>query len=159
MVFTWVTEGQWEVANFYPDAGLSDAHLSGDDLSASEGRSALQGYGYWCQSFPQPPMQIRSIQSPYSKYAGKQGHRWGWLINMIGFNRFQKLAQMKPAERMVMIRKLKKVAMDSAQQEFDSSQSRMNVPSISQSPMNGLGLDLSGLASDMAGLATVGAAI
>ena len=151
--------GQWEVANFYHDAGLSDAHLAGDDLSASEGHSALRGYGFWCQAFPQPPKQIYGVQSAQSQHAGKEGHRWGWLIKMIGFQRFRKLASMKPADRMAMIRRLKKVAQESARKQFDASQKASTVPVISDNPMNGMGLDLSGLANDMAGVATVGAAL
>jgi hypothetical protein len=152
--------GQWEVGNFYRDAELNDAQYAGHDFSASEGHSALMGQGYWCQAFPMPATRAYGQKSLASRHAGLEGHRWGWLIKTLGFDRFQKLAKMKPKDRVALIHKLKSVAQASAKKSFDAMVEANSTPVVTKVSTSGIGLDMEGLVLDpMAGLAYVGAGI
>ena len=69
-----------------------------------------------------------------SRYAGKHGHRWGWLIKVLGWDRFAKLCKMSAPDRIRAISQIKIACINSAQKSFDSSS------------YSGLAIDMGGLA-------------
>ena len=140
----------------YSDSKLADAYACPSDVSLDEGRAALGGKQAWVNRFGESPKRATQNSSSYSRHSGKQGHRWGWMIKLIGFNRFQKLCKMSPAKRKSVIKKMKAAAMEHARAEFDQQVALQD----SSSPVSGLSMDLSGLSVDpMGGLASIGAGI
>lgn len=138
------------VSGLYMDSKSADAAMAGADLSSQEKRAAMSDESSYHHSFEQPPHRVTNTDV-YSRHAGKHGHRWGWMIKMIGFDRFQKLAMLPPQKRVDLIAKMKRSAIASAQREFDQAEA---------SGYQGLSIDMSGLAIDnMAGLAVVGSAV
>ena len=93
----------------YSDAHYGDAHYSGDDFDSHEGHALMKGRGMWYKIFGQPGRRMynRSGNSQASSHAGKHGHRWGWLIKLVGFEGARKLAAMPPAQRVHAIKQLK----------------------------------------------------
>ena len=92
--------------NCYGDAKPADAALCHSDMSAQECRAAMSGDEQsYAHSFEQVPKRITNTDI-YSCFAGKHGHRWGWMIKMIGFDRFRKLAMLPPVKRVQLIAKM-----------------------------------------------------
>jgi hypothetical protein len=140
----------------YADAKLADSYLCPSDLSLDEGRSGIAGKKAYSNRFGQSPKRATQKAGSYSRHAGKEGHRWGWMIKLIGFDRFQKLCKMSPQKRQSVIKKMKSAAMEHARAEFDQQVALESTAS----PISGLNMDLSGLSIDpMGGLAAVGAGI
>jgi len=140
----------------YADSKLADSYACPNDVSLDEGRTALGGKQAWINRFGESPRRATQNSSSYSRHSGKEGHRWGWMIKLIGFDRFQKLCKMSPAKRQSVIKKMKAVAMEHARAEFDQQVALQD----SSSPVSGLSMDLSGLSVDpMGGLASIGAGI
>jgi hypothetical protein len=86
-----------------------------------EGQAAVAGENAWNQKFGSPPVRISPMggaQGDASHLAGRQGHRWGWLIKMVGFNQFQKMAALPPAQRLNVIQRVRKAAADSFKREM-----------------------------------------
>jgi hypothetical protein len=105
-------DGQAMLAD-YSDASLADALQCDADFSQAEGQAALAGPRSWRSMFP----GIRSVtrrQDGCSRHAGRHGHRWGWLIRMIGVTRFRALANMPQAQRQKFIADLKGFAVSKA---------------------------------------------
>jgi len=141
--------------SMYHDAKLSDSYLCPNDLSLDEGRSALAGKKSFINRFGQSPRRATQKSDSYSRHAGKEGHRWGWLIKLIGFDRFQKLCKMSPSKRMAIIKKMKQSAMQHAKMQFDQ-QIALKQDASPIAPQ----MDMSGLSVDpMAGLVSIGAGI
>jgi hypothetical protein len=112
-----------ETASSYSGAGaaMADALHCGADLDMVEGQAAVAGENAWNQKFGSPPVRISPMggaQGDASHLAGRQGHRWGWLIKMVGFNQFQKMAALPPAQRLNVIQRVRKAAADSFKREM-----------------------------------------
>ncbi len=116
--------GNAHMGALYSDAKLGDALYSPADLDALELKAGLSGMHY-AGHFPAVGM-LHSNSKPYSKYAGKHGHRWGWLLKVLGEERFAKLCKLPKAKRKALIAKLKATAIQSAQQQFDASMPSAN---------------------------------
>jgi len=104
------------VSREYADTRPADALKAPDDLDSFEGESALMGAGAWQARFQAVRAPLRTGDDPFSRYAGRQGHRWGWAIALLqrpnepvgtGFARFQSLVAMAPGQRRAFIRKLR----------------------------------------------------
>ena len=95
--------------SFYVDASAADAAYSGPDLDPAEGEAAISGPRVWFSRFPMA-YRINRIAGAFSPYAGQHGHRWGWLVRMIGFDRFQALAALPADQRVAYLRKLREYA-------------------------------------------------
>ena len=140
----------------YNDSKLADSYMCPNDLSLDEGRSGVAGKEAFINRFGKSPKRATQRVSSYSRHAGKEGHRWGWLIKLIGFDRFQKLCKMQPSKRTSIIKKMKDSAMQHAKMEFDQ-QIANKQDANSHSTLN---MDLSGLSIDpLAGLVSIGAGI
>ena len=131
----------------YADASPKDAAQCPHDLDAKEKAMALRGVAAWHRAFGQCPY-LASSQNGCSRYAGKHGHRWGWLIKVLGWDRFAKLCKMSAPNRIRAISQIKIACINSAQKSFDAS-------------YKGLAMDMGGLAysqDSYSGLAMVGSA-
>lgn len=134
-------------AGDYGDAEMADAYYSGADLNVFEGQAALQGPDSYRAAFGPPPKVIARRQSMLSAHAGRQGHRWGWLIKLVGWDRFKQIAAMEPEERCALIASLKSQAIATVQAQIAQSQAK------SQS-MSGIGL--SGIGMGGIGMGGIG---
>ena len=129
----------------YSGAAMVDAYASPNDLSMDEGEAALAGPGQWYARFGPPPGAPYRTGG-YSSMVGQPGHRFGWLIRLVGFDRFRKIAALPPARRLALIANLK--------QQAASSVDSTNMAGIALTETGGLALEmgnLGGLAIDMQG--------
>lgn len=141
------------VAMDYNGASLGDAAAAPADLSVEEGDAAVRGAAAWQARFGQPPIvRVRNADG-FSAYAGRPGHRFGWLIQLIGFDRFQKLAMLPPEARVALIAQLKTQAVTLADQRFAAQQPQAST--LAGLAMSETGSELSGLAMDMNGLGSL----
>lgn len=88
------------VATYYSDAGIGDIAGIYGDMSGSEIGAAISGPMAWRERFP-PTMRAQHTPQGQgtSRHAGQEGHRWGWLIRLVGFERFQQFAALPPEQR------------------------------------------------------------
>ena len=105
-----------EGAEEYTDAEVVDAAVSGDDFDAAEGQVLVMGPKSWFKHFGRPGKRMyHRSKGTYSRHAGKRGHRWGWMIKMIGFRGARYIAGLQPQQRMALIRQLKAQAQATVQ--------------------------------------------
>jgi hypothetical protein len=97
----------------YGDASLADAMLCGADLDLGEGEAALSGERAWFGRVGLPAKRAAGPARAESRHAGRPGHRWGWVIKMVGFENFTKIAALDPAKRVAVIHALRSQAVDS----------------------------------------------
>lgn len=105
-------------------ANAGDAMYCGPDLDAGELGAAAAGPRAWAQRFPMPRLMTKMQDGP-SPMAQRPGHRWGWLIRMIGMESFQQLAQLPPQERQAYIAQLKAHALSSLPASIQAQQANM----------------------------------
>lgn len=111
------------VYNGYGDALPTDACQAPMDLDPDEGGSAVRGPRFWRQRFPFA-RRVTHVAGGVSPHAGVQGHRWGWLIKMIGWDNFQALAQLPASQRQGYLKQLRGYALSA-------------LPAPSQQPLAG----------------------
>ena len=137
----------------YDTAQLGDACTCPSDLSPIEGKAAVLGRDGYQRTFGTPPKKMAGRKTYQSIMANRQGHRWGWLIKSLGYQRFKQLAQLPPRQRKMLIAKLKASAIQASQATFDQELT---------GAMSGIdySLDMSGLSVDaLSGVAIAGAGI
>lgn len=100
----------------YGEASLADAHYSGADFSGPEGQALLNGRHHWYGRYGRPSHRAGGKASAQSHYAGREGHRWGWLIKCVGWQRAQQIAALPPRQRVKVIAQLRKAAIQAYQQ-------------------------------------------
>ena len=110
------------LASDYNDASMGDSYVSGEDMHDEESSAAVAGDRYFFNKFGQSPRRITGKQSIYSRHAGRRGHRWAWLIKMIGFANFQKIAALPPHQRRQVIARLRRKAMASVPSQIAAVQ-------------------------------------
>lgn len=112
--------GLVEVANpnlgsEYADADLNDAHLAPADFDSVEGQALIDGPVAVATRFPvNRASGYRKQEGPYSRHAGKQMHRWGWLIKCVGAEKARAIAALPPQERLKVIAAIKRQALAAA---------------------------------------------
>jgi len=131
----------------YGDADLADASHCGTDLSGAELNAARSGMHAYLTKFPTNGTTTATrVAGRASGNAGREGYRWGWLIKLVGFEKFQQIAALPTAQRCRVIAQLRLQAMQSLQSIINGSE--MVLPDHS-SPVNSsptmAGLDYSGL--------------
>ena len=142
----------------YSDASLGDAYSVGGDMSPQEGQAILSGAPVWRRVFGPPPIRrIHRGGGPVrqSRHAGRPGHRWAWLIRLIGWEQTRKVAALPADERAAVIAEIKSQAMASA------SAATQPQPQQITDTAGLMGLEFQGLAMDggmaMGGLMAAGA--
>jgi hypothetical protein len=93
----------------YGAVAMIDAAYSGPDFTSHEGQALLAGPNAWFRRFGMPARRVGGRGGPGSS-AGQLGHRWGWLIRLIGFERVRMIAAMAPAQRLQVLDKLRNQA-------------------------------------------------
>jgi len=96
-----------DLVQSYAGAHLGDAAHCGPDFDAAEGQALMMGPAAYKARFGLPAARGFFNRMGMSPMAGRPGHRWAWLVKMIGFNRAAKLASMSPRKRMAVIAKLR----------------------------------------------------
>lgn len=100
----------------YGQATLGDAYYSGADFSLGEGQALLNGSQVWMSKFGRPTRRTKKAAGSASHMAGASGHRWGWLIKMVGFRRAASIAALPPKKRIQMLKSLRAGAIKAFQQ-------------------------------------------
>ncbi len=120
----------------YSDAHYGDAHYSGDDFDSHEGHALMGGRRKWYQIFGRPGRRMynRGQGGHASQHAGRHGHRWGWLIKLVGFEGARKLAAMPPAQRMAAIKQLKAFAQAKLKELMNPSLALNSMPDAPTGP-------------------------
>ena len=98
------------LASEYGDARNADAFVCTPVMHPSEASAALAGAQFWRKKFGQSPKRMRGQRTRQSRHAGRMGHRYGWLIKKIGFNRFQQIAALPASKRAAVIRSFQQKA-------------------------------------------------
>jgi hypothetical protein len=100
-----------ELAGVYGQASYGDAYYSGADFSGEEGQALLNGGRHWRARFGTPTVRMAGrVACGPSHFAGKEGHRWGWLIRTVGVEKARQICALPPAKRLVLIHKLRQAA-------------------------------------------------
>jgi hypothetical protein len=99
----------------YGQASLADAYYSGADFSGAEGQALLNGRRKWRRRYPIPRSTSRKAGG-CSHLAGREGHRWGWMIKSLGWERARAIAALPPRKRCAMIAKLRQACIASFNQ-------------------------------------------
>jgi hypothetical protein len=97
----------------YGDAQESDAYMSGDDFDDEEGQALLDGPRAFFMRFGRPARVASRIRGPYSRHAGKRGHRWAWLVKLVGFRKAAEIAALPADRRLGVIAALRRQATES----------------------------------------------
>jgi len=142
-----IGEGMGDAGD-YSDAEAADAMYSGPDLDSYEGEAALHGAHAYRSTFGAPAKRASRVASPLSRHAGKRGHRWGWLIKLVGWERFQQIAAMEPEARCALIAELRKQAVATVQARASS------MGAIGEG-MGAIGEGMGGIGQGMAGFGMV----
>lgn len=111
------------IAAMYSDAMPADAQYAGDDFDAIEGNAILSGPRTWRQRFQTVRREVRTV-GPCSKHARQHGHRWGWLCRFVGWDSFQKIAQLQQDQRKAYIHQLKAHAIASIPAQLAAEQAQ-----------------------------------
>jgi len=115
----------------YSQASLGDAMHCGADFSAAEGQAMINGRGHYMHRYGAPPHRMQHNPKGASHLAGREGHRWGWLVKMVGWEKAQKIAALPPESRIKVLHKLRAAALQAFQQEmvtYEAAQIAREIP-------------------------------
>lgn len=119
---------------YLSDASMMDAAYSGDDLDSGEIQAALAGPRRYMRHFPGSSMRLHRLtqtgtshRSPSSN-AGRRGCGKKWMICLVGFQNFQKIAALPRPERRRVVAALKKQALESIPDLLPSPSANGSVP-------------------------------
>lgn len=132
----------------YGDAMPADAEDSGADFNAAEGQALIDGPRSWFRRFGRSPQRAMGVRTAKSRHAGREGHRWGWLIKLVGMDKAAQIAALPPERRLQVIAALRKQAVDSLA-NLMNEQAAMTTASVAPAqnllpaPQD-MGLDLTG---------------
>ena len=121
----------------YGDASPADAKICTCVMMPDEVAAAKAGKDAYLRKFGLAPRNKYRSQSLYSRHAGRAGHRYGWLINMVGFANFQKIAAMPPKQRATVISQLQKQAISSIPQLVAAQQAKHGDIESASIPVDG----------------------
>jgi hypothetical protein len=145
----------------YGDAMPADAMDSGADFNAKEGQALLAGPFAWLKRFGRAPTRVAGVRTAKSRHAGREGHRWGWLIKLVGPEKAAQIAAMPPQKRLDVIAKLRRQALDSVENlmaEKAAATTTGSAPAANLLPApQDMGLDLTGAVSAPGGAIGYGA--
>lgn len=115
----------------YSQASLGDAYYCGADFSADEGQCMINGRGHYMHRYGAPPHRMQHNPKGSSHLAGREGHRWGWLVKMVGWQKAAQIAAMAPESRVKVIQKLRAAALQAFQMEmrnYEAAQIAREIP-------------------------------
>ena len=135
------------VGSEYADAMPADAEDSGADFNVAEGQALVEGPVAWLKRFGKSPVRATSIRGMKSRHAGREGHRWGWLIKLVGMDKAQQIAALPPQQRLEVLAKLRKAALESLANSMNAQAMQTTAQVASQNLLPApeqAGLDLTG---------------
>lgn len=141
----------------YGQASLADAQFCGADFSMQEGSAIVNGRESFLGCYGSPTRRAGVVHSGPSHMAGRPGHRWGWLIKVVGWRRAAIIAALPPAKRVKVLRQIRLAAVKAFNRSAAQWASSQSVPS------NGPAVDTTGTVTSVpeglpaAGLVTGGA--
>lgn len=139
----------------YGDAMPADAEDSGADFNAAEGQALMDGPASWFRRFGRSPQKVMGVRTAKSRHAGREGHRWGWMIKLVGMDKAAQIAALPPERRLQVIASLRKQAVDSlanmmAEQAAQTTSAVAPAANLLPAPQS-MGLDLTGAAAGVGG--------
>lgn len=137
------------VGSEYADAMPGDAEDSGADFNVTEGQALVEGPLSWLKRFGKSPVRATSIRGKKSRHAGREGHRWGWLIKLVGMDKAQQIAALPPEKRLEVIHRLRKAALESLANSMNAQAMQTTAQVAPQNLLPApeqMGLDLTGAA-------------
>ena len=163
MAYDVVPFGKGSAVVDYSGASLADAYFAPADLSMQEGQAALSGAQAWQRTFGDAPVQAINYNGQgVSSLAGRPGHRFGWLICLVGWERFAKIAALSPEKRVALLEQIKAQAVATVEQQTAAASAaasspapglQTTVPASVATPSASTAGETAGLALDMGGLA------
>ena len=144
----------------YADAMLADAEDSGADFSQSEGQALMAGPFAWLKRFGSAPKRAIGVRTAKSRHAGREGHRWGWLVKLVGPEKAAQIAALPPQKRLQVIADLRRQAVSSlanVMAEKAAQTTAAVAPANLLSAPQDMGLDLTGGVSAPGGALGYGA--
>lgn len=111
----------------YGQASLQDAYYSGADFSVEEGQAILNGRDDFMQKFGAPARRMGAKSASHSHHAGRHGHRWGWLIKLLGWEKAQRIAALPPKQRLKVLQKIRAAALAASESEQSAAQATTQV--------------------------------
>jgi hypothetical protein len=138
----------------YGDAMPADAEDSGADFNAAEGQAMMEGPASWFRRFGRSPKRVSGVRSAKSRHAGREGHRWGWLIKLVGMDKAAQIAALPPERRLQVIASLRKQAVDSLANLMNEQAAHTTAPVATQNLLSApqdMGLDFTGAAMGAGG--------
>jgi hypothetical protein len=116
--------GLWETAplnaeysDLFSQADLGDALHCGADFSGAEGESFLAGPSAYVARFGRPAHRVNAKPTDCSHLAGQPGHRWGWLVKMVGWPTASRIAALPPKNRLAVLKRMRAAAVQAARQQ------------------------------------------
>ena len=147
------------VHNEYADAMAGDAAYSGPDFSADEGQALMDGSTAWFRKYGRSPVRATGVRGSMSRHAGRAGHRWGWLIKLVGMDKAAQIAALPPEKRLQVIAALRQQAVDSlANLMAEKAASTTTSQNLLPAPQD-TGLDLMSLPGGAMGAGAAGGAV
>jgi hypothetical protein len=140
----------------YGDAMPADAEDSGADFSVAEGEAMIAGPASWFQRFGRAPKRVMGIRSAKSRHAGREGHRWGWLIKLVGPEKAAQIAALPPEKRLRVIADLRRQAVSSLANAMAEQAAGTTGANLLPAPQD-MGLDLTGAPAGVGGAVSYGA--
>lgn len=144
----------------YADAMPADAEDSGADFSQSEGQALMAGPFAWLKRFGRAPKRAIGVRTAKSRHAGREGHRWGWLVKLVGPEKAAQIAALPPQKRLSVIADLRRQAVSSLANVMaeKAAQTTAAVAPANLLPApQDMGLDLTGAVSAPGGALGYGA--
>ena len=137
------------VGSEYADAMPGDAEDSGADFNVTEGQALVEGPLSWLKRFGKSPVRATNIRGKKSRHAGREGHRWGWMIKLVGMDKAQQIAALPPEKRVEVIARLRKAALESLANSMNAQAMQTTAQVAPQNLLPAseqMGLDLTGAA-------------
>jgi hypothetical protein len=134
----------------YGDAMPADAEDSGADFSVVEGQALMNGPAAWFRRFGRSPQKVMGVRTAKSRHAGRDGHRWGWLIKLVGMDKAAQIAALPPERRLKVIASLRKQAVDSLANLMNEQAAQTTTQNLLPAPQD-MGLDLTGAPGGVGG--------
>jgi hypothetical protein len=134
----------------YADAMPADAEDSGPDFSMAEGQALMEGPASFFRRFGRSPQKVMGVRTAKSRHAGREGHRFGWLIKLVGMDKTAQIAALPPERRLKVIASLRKQAVDSLANMMNEQAAQTTTQNLLPAPQD-MGLDLTGAPGGVGG--------
>ena len=145
-----VVSGYGAMHNEYADAMAGDAEFSGPDFSAAEGQALMDGSAAFFSKFGRSPLRASGVRGKTSRHAGRAGHRWGWLIKLVGMEKAAQIAALPPEKRLQVIAALRSQAVNSLANLMAEQAAGTTAQNLLPAPQD-TGLDLTSLSGGAMG--------